>query len=75
MAIQKVSGQLEKALRTPSATDVLFKADLVTLFKAAKKPMDLFQGVPLTDAILFTVQCHGLSHGEICFSVYQWRAR
>ena len=29
--------------------------------------MDLFLRVPRTDAILFTVQCHGLSHGKMCF--------
>ena len=29
--------------------------------------MDLFLRAPRTDAILFTVQCHGLSHGKMCF--------
>ena len=37
------------------------------MFKAAKRLAALFPRVPQTDAILFTVQCHGLSNGEICF--------
>ena len=47
-----VSGQLYKTFRT-AATDMLFKV--------AKKSMDLFPQVPRTDAVLFIVQCHGLS--------------
>ena len=48
-----VSGQLFKTFRT-AATDMLFKV--------AKKSMDLFPQVPRSDAVLFIVQCHGLSH-------------
>ena len=33
----------------------------------AKRPMDLFPRVPRSDAILFAVQCNGVSHGEMCF--------
>ena len=47
-----VSGQLYKTFRTPS-TDMWIKA---------KKSMDLFPRVPRIDAVLFIVQCHGLSH-------------
>ena len=35
------------------------------LFKAVKKPMDLFPRVTRADAILFVVQCHGLCHGKM----------
>ena len=42
-----VSGQVQMTLRTASDTDMLFKA--------AKKPMDLFPRVPRIDSILFTV--------------------
>ena len=35
------------------------------LFKAAKKPMDLFPRVTRADAILFIVQCHGPCHGKM----------
>ena len=54
-----VMGQLLKTLKTLSATDILFKA--------AKKPLDLFPRVPQTDSIFFIVEFHGLSHGKMCF--------
>ena len=55
------SEKLQKTLRIPSATDILFKA--------AKRQMNLFPRVQRarSDAILFKVQCHGVSHGERCF--------